>query len=611
MPEFDVKNFLSTLTLRPGIYKMLNKTDEIIYIGKAKNLKNRVSSYFQKTDHVAKTKVMVAQIAGVEVMVTASENDALVLEQQLIKKHRPRYNVIFRDDKSYPYILLSDEEYPRLSIHRGKQTKKGEYFGPFTGSTAARYSIALMQKLFAIRQCENSTFKYRSRPCLQYQIKRCSGSCVNKISKEAYLQDVNLVRLFYRGQNESVAKALNERMEQASSNLEFELAARYRDQLIHLRRVLEKQSVHHLNQNKTIAIDALAVKIEEKLAVVFLLQIRNGMVQGSKQFFPKIPNQTGKEEILQSFIEHYYTENKNEIPHELICEDLNLLDPESRNDIENTLSHLSERKVKLLSQVKTNKSAWLNMSINNATQLLKSKLEAKTHTQKRLQMLMDELSLDRLPIRMECFDISHFQGEETVASCVVFEHGVAKKSDYRRFNINDVTKGDDYAAIEQAVRRRFKRLVKEDARLPDLLLIDGGKGQLNQAQKVLEDLDISDVTLISVAKGSDRKVGMEQIFFPSEAIAKRLDEDSPALHLIQAIRDEAHRFAITGHRGKRDKKRKTSTLEGIAGVGAKRRRAIIQHFGGLQEVSRAGVEDLIKVDGINKSLAILIYDYLH
>jgi len=611
MPEFDVKNFLSTLTLRPGIYKMLNKTNEIIYIGKAKNLKNRVSSYFQKTDHVAKTKVMVAQIAGVEVMVTASENDALVLEQQLIKKHRPRYNVIFRDDKSYPYILLSEEEYPRLSIHRGKQTKKGEYFGPFTGSTAARYSIALMQKLFAIRQCENSTFKYRSRPCLQYQIKRCSGSCVNKISKEDYLQDVNLVRLFYRGQNESVTKALKERMELASSHLEFELAARYRDQLIHLRRVLEKQSVHHLNQNKTIAIDALAVKIEEKLAVVFLLQIRNGMVQGSKQFFPKIPNQTGKEEVLHSFIEHYYTENKNEIPHELICEDLSLLEKESRNDIENTLTHLSERKVKLLSQVKTNKSAWLNMASNNATQLLKSKLEAKTHTQKRLQMLMDELSLDRLPIRMECFDISHFQGEETVASCVVFEHGVAKKSDYRRFNINDVAKGDDYAAIEQAVRRRFKRLVKEEARLPDLLLIDGGKGQLNQAQKVLEDLDISDVTLVSVAKGSDRKVGMEQIFFPSEAIAKRLDEDSPALHLIQAIRDEAHRFAITGHRGKRDKKRRTSTLEGITGVGAKRRRAIIQHFGGLQEVTRAGVEDLIKVDGINKSLAILIYDYLH
>ena len=279
MPEFDVKNFLSTLTLRPGIYKMLNKTNEIIYIGKAKNLKNRVSSYFQKTDHVAKTKVMVAQIACVEVMITASENDALVLEQQLIKKHRPRYNVIFRDDKSYPYILLSEEEYPRLSIHRGKQSKKGEYFGPFTGSTAARYSIALMQKLFAIRQCENSTFKYRSRPCLQYQIKRCSGSCVNKISKEDYLQDVNLVRLFYRGQNDSVAKALKSRMEQASCNLEFELAARYRDQMIHLRRVLEKQSVHHLNQNKTTAIDALAVKIEEKLAVVFLLQIRNGMVR--------------------------------------------------------------------------------------------------------------------------------------------------------------------------------------------------------------------------------------------------------------------------------------------------------------------------------------------
>ncbi|MGB0495831.1 MAG: excinuclease ABC subunit UvrC [Kangiellaceae bacterium] len=611
MPEFDVKHFLKTLTLRPGIYQMLNQSNEIIYIGKAKNLKNRVSSYFQKSDHTPKTKVMVAQIASVEVMVTASENDALVLEQQLIKKHRPRYNVIFRDDKSYPYILLSDEEYPRLSIHRGKQTKKGEYFGPFTGSTAARYSIALMQKLFAIRQCENSIFNYRSRPCLQYQIKRCSGSCVNKISKKDYLKDVHLVRLFYRGKNDSVANALNDRMEEASNNLEFELAARYRDQLIHLRRVLEKQSVHHLNQNKSVAIDALSVKVEEKLAVVFLLQIRNGMVQGSKQFFPKIPHQTSQDEILHSFIEHYYSQNKNEIPHELICEDLHSFELEARKDIESVLAHLAERKVKILTQVKTNKSAWINMASNNAVQLLKSKLETKTHTQKRMQMLMDELSLDRLPMRMECFDISHFQGEETVASCVVFEQGVAKKSDYRRFNINDVAKGDDYAAIEQAVRRRFKRLVKEEAKLPDLLLIDGGKGQLNQAQKVLEDLDISDVTLISVAKGSDRKVGMEQIFFPSEAIAKRLEEDSPALHLIQAIRDEAHRFAITGHRGKRDKKRKTSTLEGIPGVGAKRRRAIIKHFGGLQEVNRAGVEDLIEVEGINKSLAISIYDYLH
>ncbi|MFT6735204.1 MAG: excinuclease ABC subunit C [Polaribacter sp.] len=611
MPEFDVKNFLSTLTLRPGIYKMLNQTDEIIYIGKAKNLKNRVSSYFQKTDHVAKTKVMVAQIARVEVMVTASENDALVLEQQLIKKHRPRYNVIFRDDKSYPYILLSDEEYPRLSIHRGKQSKKGEYFGPFTGSTAARYSITLMQKLFAIRQCENSTFNYRSRPCLQYQIKRCSGSCVNKISKQDYLKDVELVRLFYRGKNDSVVNALNQRMEQASESLEFELAARYRDQMIHLRRVLEKQSVHHLNQNKMLAIDVLSVKMVEKVAVVFLLQIRNGMVQGSKQFFPKVPPQTSQNEVLKSFLEHYYSQNENEIPHELICEHLNDLETEVKNEIENILCHLAERQVKTLTQVKTNKLAWLNMARNNAILLLKSKIEAKTHTQKRLQLLMEELSLDRLPIRMECFDISHFQGEETVASCVVFEHGIAKKSDYRRFNINDVAKGDDYAAIEQAVRRRFKRLVKEDARLPDLLLIDGGKGQLNQAQKVLEDLEISDVTLVSVAKGSDRKVGMEQIYFPSEAIAKRLDEDSPALHLIQAIRDEAHRFAITGHRGKRDKKRRTSTLEGIAGVGAKRRKAIIQHFGGLQEVTRAGINDLMKVDGINKSLAISIYDYLH
>ncbi len=607
MPPFDPSHFLKSLTSRPGIYQMFSESKEIIYVGKAKNLKKRVSSYFQKQDHTPKTKVMVKQIRDIQVVVTGSENEALILENQLIKQHKPRYNVIFRDDKTYPYIHLSDEKFPRLSIHRGRQSKKGHYFGPFTGSSSARYSISLMQKLFAIRQCENSVFNFRSRPCLQYQIKRCSGSCVGKISQEDYLKDVELVKLFYQGKNQTVLDELTQRMEKASEDLAFEKAAELRDQIISLRSVLEKQSVNNLNASRTNSVDVIAADSREKTAVVFVLQVRNGIVQGSKQFLPKLPADTETGELLNSFIGQYYPQNTAEMPNEIVTN----VEVESGKFLVESLSEIAGRIVKISHQVKTNKASWLAMAKRNVDQILLAKLKAKSHLNKRMQVLMDELSLDKLPFRMECFDISHFQGEETVASCVVFEQGQAKKSDYRRFNIKGVVAGDDYAAIEQAVRRRFERLVKEDAKLPDLLLIDGGKGQLHQAQKVLEDLDLPQVTLIGVAKGSDRKVGMEQIFLPSEAVARRLEEDSPGLHLIQAIRDEAHRFAITGHRGKRDKKRKTSTLEGIPGVGAKRRKSLIQHFGGLQGIQKAGVEDLKQVEGINQALAETVYDYLH
>ncbi len=582
---------------------MLNEQDEIIYVGKAKNLKNRVSSYFQKQDHSPKTKVMVAQIRDIRIVITESENEALILENQFIKKYRPRYNVIFRDDKSYPYILLSNEDYPRLSIHRGAQNKKGDYFGPFTGSTAARYSIALMQKLFLIRQCENSVFNYRSRPCLQYQIKRCSGSCVDLISKDDYQKDVELVRKFYQGKNETVIKELTRRMEAASKELNFELAAQVRDQIIQLRRVLEKQYV----QGTGVDIDILAAGILEKNAGIFALHIRNGLVQGSRNFFPKIPADTSEVELLESFIGHYYSASNHEVPKEIIT-NFAIDDEKALGEL---LSDVRGCKVRLAHNVKSDRAAWVEMASRNLKEMLTARVATQDHTKKRMQTLMDELNLDKLPYRMECFDISHFHGEETVASCVVFENGQPKKSDYRRFNIKEVEAGDDYAAIEQAVSRRFHRLVKEEAKLPDVLLIDGGKGQLNQAQKVLEELELEQVTVIGVAKGTDRKAGMEQIFFPAEAIARRLEDDSPGLHLIQAIRDEAHRFAITGHRGKREKKRKTSILEGIPGVGAKRRKVIIQHFGGIQGVQRAGVSDLKAVEGISQSLAQTIYDHLH
>ena len=607
MTSFEHQHFLKNLTNLPGIYQMISGEGDIIYIGKAKNLKKRVSSYFQKQEHPPKTKVMVKQIRNIQVIVTDSENEALILENQLIKKHKPRYNVIFRDDKTYPYILLSADKFPRLSIHRGRQTQQGNYFGPFPGSSSARYSISLMQKLFAIRQCENSVFNYRSRPCLQYQIKRCSGSCVGKISEADYQQDVELVRLFYEGKNQTVIDELTERMEKASEQLEFEHAARLRDQIVNLRRVLEKQSVNSLNAGRSNSVDIIAADSKEKLAAVFVLHVRNGIVQGSRQYFPKLPKNTSNSEILSSFIGHFYPQNQQDIPSEIVVNEA----VDGVEFLSDLLTNLAKRNVKIVNQVKTSKASWLVMANKNVEQILVSKLQAKSHLQKRMQVLQDELGMDKLPFRMECFDISHFQGESTVASCVVFEQGQAKKSDYRRFNIKQIKEGDDYAAIEQAVRRRFSRLVKEEAKLPDLLLIDGGKGQLNQAQKVLEELNLPQVTLIGVAKGSDRKVGMEQIFFPSEAIARRLPEDSPGLHLIQAIRDEAHRFAITGHRGKRDKKRQTSTLEGIPGVGAKRRKQLIQHFGGLQEVKRAGIEDIKQVSGINEKLAELIYDFLH
>ncbi|MDH5432864.1 MAG: excinuclease ABC subunit UvrC [Gammaproteobacteria bacterium] len=600
--SFDYQSFIKNLTALPGIYQMMNAGGEVIYVGKAKNLKKRVSSYFQKTDHSPKTKVMVKQIDQIEIIITESENEALILENQLIKKYLPRYNVIFRDDKSYPFIFLSDESYPRLTIHRGKQNKKGEYFGPFTGSSAARYSISLMQKLFQIRQCEDSVFKYRTRPCLQYQIKRCSGSCVGKITESDYHKDVNLVRLFYQGKNDTVIELLSERMQQASDELNFEQAANIRDQIIQLRKVLEKQVVNV----KDGEIDIVVGDTVQKVTAIFMLQIRNGMVQGNRSFYPKVPSGTDIEEVLEAFIEQYYFGINRNMPKEIITNH----PLSNETTIAKLLSENLNHKIRITSKVKTNRAAWLEMANSNLMAMLQSKLASKAQVQKRLYQLQHDLDLDKLPMRMECFDISHTMGEKTVASCVVFENGESKKSDYRRFNIKGITAGDDYAAIEQAVERRFKRLVAEEAKLPDLLIIDGGKGQLNQAQKVLENLNLDNITLISVAKGTDRKAGLEQIFFPNEAIGIRLSPDSLGLHLIQQIRDEAHRFAITGHRTQRDKKRKVSLLEGIPGVGAKRRRAIIQHFGGIQGVKSASVAELQKVEGLSKSMAQTIYDYL-
>jgi excinuclease ABC subunit C len=585
---------------------MLDASEHIIYIGKAKNLKKRVSSYFQKTENSKKNKVMIAQVANIRIVLTNNEHEALILEQQWIKKYHPRYNILFKDDKSYLYIQLTDDPFPRLLLYRGRPTKKGIFFGPFTGSRSARYSLRLMQKLFMIRDCENSAFQYRSSPCLAYQIKRCSAPCVNKISHSHYLNDTHRVALFYQGKKHSILHDLNSKMENASKKQNFELATRYRDQMIHLKEVLKKQNIDSFSSKNTAAIDILSYQEKEHCVLLFVLTIRENQIKNSYEFFPDKPKEASKNEILIAFFNYYYHETirPEGLPDEIVT---NLTDEFSFVFLS---KNAIKKKVKIIHRVKTEKLAWLKMANNNALQIMKSYLQSKKHQQIRVDDLKNVLSMKEFPIRMVCFDISHLQGEATIASCVVFENGEAKKKEYRRFTMNTITNGDDYAAIKEAVERYMTHLLKHKRVLPHLWIIDGGKGQLNQAKKALESFQLEHIPLISVAKGYDRRVGMEKIFSLQRA-SYRLPEHSPALHLIQAIRDEAHRFAIMGHRNKRDQKRKTSILEKIPGIGSERCQRIFQHFGGLHEVMHAEIHDLEQVKGINNVLAALIYQYFH
>jgi len=600
--NFDIKDFLKNLTQRPGIYKMFNDKDEIIYIGKAKNLKNRVSSYFRTKTASPKQQAMVVKITHIEVIVTHTEGEALLLESQQIKRFKPRYNICLRDDKSYPYLFISSyHDFPQITFHRGAKKKRGKYFGPYPSAGAVKETLKLLQKIFPVRQCDDSYYNNRTRPCLQYQIERCTAPCVNLIDKENYSEDLNNTILFLEGKGHLLIDQLINKMERASKNLEFEKAVIFRDQIARLRSVLEKHFVHGEKGD----VDIIACASKAGVACVQVFFIRNGQNLGNKLFFPKITSDDSPANILQAFISQYYLERQ--VPFELIVshtmDEITLL--------KEVLSKKAEHSVIISDKVRGERLKWLQMAEVNADNSLLSKLADKQGLYARFLSLQEELRCTELPKRLECFDISHLQGQQTVASCVVFDREGPVKSAYRRFNIEGITPGDDYAAMYQAVSRRFKRLKKGEHQAPDILFIDGGKGQVSEAQKALAELQVNDVMIVGVSKGPDRKAGMEKLILVEQEQPIDITPGASALLLIQHIRDEAHRFAITGHRQRRAKAKKESVLESITGLGPKRRQLLLKQFGGLQGVSNAGVDALAGIDGISKHLAQRIYDRFH
>ena len=598
--EFDAQGFLQTLTHRPGVYRMLNACGDVLYVGKAKDLRRRVGSYFTRASN-QRIQVMVSQIRDIQITVTHTEAEALLLENNLIKELKPRFNVLLRDDKSYPYIYLSDDEYPRLAFHRGAKTGGGRYFGPYPSAGAVRETLQLLQKLFPVRQCEDSYYRNRSRPCLQYQIKRCTAPCVGLIGRQDYGRDVRDTELFLEGRAADVIERLAERMETASKRLEYEQAARYRDQVTVLRRVQEKQYVSGERGD----LDIIACAVARGTACLQVFFVRNGRNLGNKAYYPRISDTAEAADVVSAFLAQRYLDGV--LPAELIVSHL----PPDSAVLQEALSAQAGRRLRIVHRPRGERARWLHMAEQNAQIALGARLASSAGAQARIDSLQEALRLDEPPKRMECFDISHTAGEQTVASCVVFEGGEALKSDYRRFNIKDITPGDDYAAMRQAVMRRYARIQAEDGVLPDILFIDGGKGQLASAHAVFEELAVSGVLLVGIAKGPDRRAGMEELFLLERDAPLILAAQSPALHLIQQIRDEAHRFAITGHRQRRSTKRSRSVLEDIPGIGPKRRQRLLKAFGGLQGLARAGVEDIATVEGVSGTLARNIYDAFH
>nr|MBO2511756.1 excinuclease ABC subunit C [Gammaproteobacteria bacterium] len=601
---FDPAAFLATCSGRPGVYRMLDEGGKLLYVGKAKNLKKRLSSYFRKTGLAPKTAALVGRIAQIETTITANETEALLLEQTLIKEWRPPYNILLRDDKSYPYVFLSDGEFPRLGIHRGAKKARGRYFGPYPSAGAIRESLALLQKAFLVRQCEDSYFRNRTRPCLQYQIKRCKGPCVGLVSPEEYAADVRHSVMFLEGRSNALAEELSTLMQEAAMRLDFERAAVLRDQIAVLRRVQDQQSMEGGSGD----VDVIAAVTNPGGACVHLISVRGGRVLGSKNFFPQVGIEEGVGEVMAAFIAQYYLGNpERDLPRELI---VNVVHEDFAALIE-ALQELRDVELSISHRVRGTRARWQKLAITNAEQALAARLANRQHLAVRFEALAEALNLDEVPQRLECFDISHSSGEATVASCVVFGPEGPLKSDYRRYNIEGVTAGDDYAAMRQALTRRFSKVREGEGKLPDILLVDGGKGQLAMAREVMQELAVPELILLGVAKGVTRKPGLETLFLNDAAHEFTLPGTSPALHLIQQIRDEAHRFAITGHWARRGKARRTSTLEGVPGVGPKRRRELLNHFGGLQELSRASLEEIAKAPGISKKLAESIYAALH
>lgn len=600
--SFDSKAFLKTLTKRPGVYKMLDDKGEIIYIGKAKNLKNRVATYFNKQVATPKQQTMVARIAAIEVTVTHTEGEALLLESQLIKRHKPRYNISLRDDKSFPYIYLSSEQdFPQLTFHRGAKNKPGRYFGPYPSAGAVRESLKLLQKLFPIRQCDDSFYINRNRPCLQFQIERCTAPCVGLVDKQSYAEDVASTVMFLEGNGNLLIERLINKMEVAAAALHFEQAAHYRDQIGKLRTILQKNFIHGERGDA----DIIACATKANLACVQVFFIRNGQHLGNKAYFPKMLDEFDPGAVMQAFIQQYYLEKP--VPYELIVSH----EPQESTLLIDVLTGLAKHNVAISSNVRGERAKWLQMALTNAENSLMSKLADRQGVYARFLSLQEELGCADTPKRLECFDISHTQGGQTVASCVVFDQEGPVKSAYRRFNIEGITPGDDYAAINQAVSRRYKRLQKGEHAAPDILFIDGGKGQVGAAQKALAELAINDVMIVGVSKGPDRKPGMEKLILVEQEHPFVMTPGASGLLLIQHIRDEAHRFAITGHRQRRGKAVNQSALEGITGLGAKRRQLLLKQFGGLQGIEKAGIDALSSVDGISKQLAQRIYDNFH
>jgi excinuclease ABC subunit C len=598
---FNPKPILKNLPNLPGVYRMKNSSDEVIYVGKAKDLKKRVSSYFNKNLPSPRTRMMVAQIVDIETTVTHTEAEALLLENNLIKSFMPRYNVLFRDDKTYPYISLTGDEYPRLAFHRGTQRKGNTYFGPFPNSIAVRESIQLLQKVFMLRTCENTVFSNRTRPCLQYQIERCTAPCVGLISEEDYRRDVSHATMFLQGKEQQVMDELGEKMMSAAELEQYELAAVYRDRMQSLRQVQAKQFVSDFAVNDA---DVIACVSHEGQHCVNLVMIRGGRHLGDKSFFPKNADGGELEDTMRAFLEQYYVSQK--MPPLIIVGV-----PIETEALEEVFTEQAGRKVKINTNPVGDKRVWMKMAETNAELALQQRSAQHSNQQARLIALREALDLGDSVERIECFDISHTMGEATVASCVVFDKGALQNSEYRRYNITGITPGDDYAAMRDALTRRYKKVAAGEGKRPDLVFIDGGKGQLGVAVDVMQEVGLADILLVGIAKGEERRPGLEQMFFPDRDTPVGLKKDHIGLHLLQQIRDEAHRFAITGHRARRGKARMHSSLEDIDGIGAKRRKALLVRFGGLDGVKNASVDELSQVEGISQMLAEKIYQELH
>ena len=600
---FNSREFCINLPLQPGVYRMINAQGEVIYVGKAINLKKRVSSYFQKSNLGPRTQLMISQVVNIETTVTRSEAEALLLENNLIKSLKPRYNILFRDDKSYPYVILSGHDFPRLGFYRGVLDKKHQYFGPYPNAGIVRESIQLLQKIFRLRTCEDSVFNNRTRPCLLFQIKRCSGPCIGQIGQQAYQNDVKNAELFLQGKQTEIMEVIATKMQQASDHMEYEQAGVWRDQIQALRKIREKQFV---DSGKALDADVVAcaqMNDGSGKVCVNLAMIRGGRHMGDKSFFPQNADDCTPARVLEAFLAQHYL-NRSAPPLIILGERI------EREALQQLFTEQCGHKIDIQLNPTGEKRAWLNMATENAHLALKQMMSRQASQEKRLLALQQELHMPGLN-RIECFDISHTLGEATVAACVVYDNFSMRNNEYRRYNIEGIVPGDDYAAMREALSRRYQKVVNGEGQLPDLILIDGGRGQVTAAQQALQELGISDANLLGVAKGEGRKPGLEQLISPSLEKPLQLSSEHAALHLIQQIRDEAHRFAIQGHRGRRGKARTSSSLEEISGIGTKRRQRLLGRFGGLKGVLTASIEELQQTEGISRKLAEKIYKELH